>query len=195
MERGARDHDNGAVPETREIYRTLDLALRIGEVLLSSGAGAADVTATMLSIGHSLGLRGVDVDVTFTALSMSYQPSFGEPALIQVRNVRHRDIDYEDLTEVDLLISALIRGDIDRDEARSQLAKVVSSGHRLPRWAVTLGWGVTGAGVALLLGGGAIVTAVAFLAAASVDLLKKRMSRRRLPAFYQQVAGGFLATR
>lgn len=182
------------MPETRDIYKTLDLALRIGEVLLSSGAGAADVTATMLSIGHSLGLRGVDVDVTFTALSMSYQPSFGEPALIQVRNVRHRDIDYEDLTQVDLLISDLIRGDIDRDEARSRLAQVVSSGHRLPRWAVTVGWGTTGAGVALLLGGGAIVTAIAFLAAASVDLLKKRMSRRRLPAFYQQVAGGFLAT-
>ena len=183
-----------AVPETREIYKTLDLALRVGEVLLSSGAGAADVTATMLSLAHGLGLRGIDVDVTFTALQMSYQESFDDPALIQVRNVRHRDIDYEDLTQVDILIQDVLSGEIDRDEARRRLAKIISSGHRLPRWAVTLGWGVTGAGIGFLLGGDLIVVGIAFLAACGIDLLKKRMSRRRLPAFYQQVAGGLLAT-
>ena len=182
------------VPETREIYKTLDLCLRVGEVLLSSGAGAADVTATMLSIAHGLGLRNADVDVTFTALSMSYQVSFDEPALIQVRNVRHRDIDYEDLTEVDHLITAVLTGELDRDEARHRLAQIVSSGHRLPRWAVTLGWGVTGLGIGLLLGGDLIVVTIAFLAAVGIDLLKKSMSRRRLPVFYQQVAGGLLAT-
>ena len=182
------------VLETREIYKTLDLCLRVGEVLLSSGAGAADVTATMLSLAHGLGLRNADVDVTFTALSMSYQASFDDPALIQVRNVRHRDIDYEDLTEVDHLITEVLRGDLDRDEARQRLAKVVSSGHRMPRWAVTLGWGTTGLGIGLLLGGDLIVVTIAFLAAAGIDLLKKWMSRRRLPVFYQQVAGGLFAT-
>lgn len=184
----------GPVPETREIYKTLDLCLRIGEVLLASGAGAADVTATMLSVAHGLGLRNADVDVTFTALSMSYQTSFDEPALIQVRNVRHRDIDYEDLTEVNFIVNDVLTGEIDRDEARQRLAQIVSSGHRLPRWAVTVGWGLTGAGVALLLGGDLIVVGIAFVAAAAIDLLKKQMSRRRLPTFYQQVAGGLLAT-
>jgi len=180
--------------ESREIYKTLDLALRIGEVLLSSGAGAADVAATMLSVPRAVGLRGVDVDVTFTALSMSYQPSFEEPAMIQMRHVKQRDIDYEDLTNVDILIQDLLRGDVDRDQARSRLAQIVSSGHRLPRWAVSLGWGFTGLGVALLLGGDWIVTLIAFVAAAGIDLLKRAMSRRRLPSFYQQVAGGLLAT-
>ncbi|HSE09286.1 MAG TPA: threonine/serine exporter family protein [Nocardioidaceae bacterium] len=180
--------------ETREIYKTLDLCLRVGEVLLSSGAGAADVTATMLSLSHGMGLRNAEVDVTFTALSMSYQESFDDPALIQVRNVRHRDIDYEDLTEVDHLITAVLTGELDRDEARQRLARIVSSGHRLPRWAVTLGWGVSGLGIGLLLGGDLVVATIAFLAAAGIDLLKKSMSRRRLPVFYQQVAGGLLAT-
>src|SRR5687768_4468360 len=147
----------GVVAETRDIYKTLDLALRIGEVLLSSGAGAADVTATMLSITHGLGLRSADVDVTFTALTMTYQTSFDEPALVQVRNVRHREIDYEDLTEVNNIINELLLGEIDRDEARSRLAQIVSSGHRLPRWAVTAGVGMTGAGIGLLLGGDFIV--------------------------------------
>jgi uncharacterized membrane protein YjjP (DUF1212 family) len=182
------------MPENREIYKTLDLALRVGEVLLSSGAGAADVTATMWSVVHACGLRGVDIDVTFTVLTMSHQASHDEPALIQVRHVRHRDIDYEDLTLVDHIVRDLIRGDIDRDEARSQLARIVSSGHRLPRWAATLGYGFMGAGVGMLLGGDVLVIAIAFLSAVAIDVLMRAMSRRRLPSFYQQVAGGLLAT-
>lgn len=180
--------------ETREIYRTLDLALRVGEVLLSSGAGAADVTATMWSVVHACGLRGVDIDVTFTVLTMSHQASSEEPALVQVRHVRHRDIDYEDLTMVDHLVTELIRGDIDRDEARSRLMQVVSSGHRRPRWAATLGYGVMGGGVGLLLGGDWVVIVIACAAAIAMDMLMRAMSRRRLPNFYQQVAGGLLAT-
>jgi len=43
----------------------------------------ADVAATMLSVTHACGLRGVDV--TFTALSASQQASFDEPALILMR--------------------------------------------------------------------------------------------------------------
>lgn len=178
----------------RDIYKTLDLALRIGEVLLSSGAGAADVSATMLNVAHGCGLRGATADVTFTELAMSHQTGFDEPAMIQIRQVRHREIDYEDLTLVDHLVRDLIGGAISRDEARSRLARIVSSGHRLPRWAVTLGLGVMGAGVGLLVGGDWVVTLIAFVAAVGVDLLQRQMTRRRLPGFYQQVAGGLLAT-
>jgi uncharacterized membrane protein YjjP (DUF1212 family) len=182
------------VPETSEIYKTLDLALRVGEVLLSSGAGAADVAATMQSITVGCGLRGVDTDVTFTALSLSYQSSPDEPALIQGRNVRHRDIDYDDLTKVDFIVRDLLSGEIDREQARNRLMRIVSSGHRLPRWAVSVGWGVMAAGIGLLLGGDLVVTAIAFSAAVGIDVMRRAMSRRRLPYFYQQVAGGLLAT-
>lgn len=180
--------------ESRQINKTLDLALRVGEVLLSSGAGAADVNATISSVVFAAGLRGVEVDVTFTALSVTYQTAYDEPPTIQVRHVRHREIDYEDLTGVDHLVRELIAGEIDVDEARTRLARIVSSGHRLPRWGVTLGYGVMGGGVGLLLGGDILVVLIAFLAAMGIDLLQRKMSRRRLPGFYQQVAGGLVAT-
>lgn len=180
--------------ESKQIHKTLDLALRVGEVLLSSGAGAADVNATLWSVVHAAGLRGVEVDVTFTALSVTYQSAYDEPPVHRVRHVRHREIDYEDLTRVDHLVRDLITGEIDVDEAHAQLARIVSSGHRLPRWGATLGWGVMGGGVGVLLGGDAYVIIIAFLAAVGIDLLQRRMSRARLPGFYQQVAGGLLAT-
>ena len=183
-----------AAMEAREINLSLDFCLRVGEMLLSSGAGAADVTATMRALALHLGLRYPDLDVTFTSLSMSYQPDPQEPPFIQIRQVKQRDIDYEDLTQVDHLVRQVLAGRLDLREARIQLARIVSSGHLLPRWAATLGWGLMCAGVGLQLGGGPAVMAIAFVAAACIDRLQLAMSRRRLPFFYQQVMGGAVAT-
>lgn len=180
--------DNAAA----DTYKTLDLAVRVGEMLLSSGAGAADVSAQMSNVAHACGLRRVNTDVTFTTLSMSYQPTVEEPAVIQFRTVRHREIDYGDLTLVDHLVRALIEGNIDRDEARAQLARITSTGHGRPRWTVSLAWGVMGGGVGLMLGGNPVLVGVAFLAAAAIDVLQRKLAAARLPGFYLQVAGGLL---
>jgi uncharacterized membrane protein YjjB (DUF3815 family) len=74
------------------------------------------------------------------------------------------------------------------------VARVNSTGHWLPRWAVVLGSGVIGGGVSLILGGGVVVTAVATLAGVLITMLTRMMSRQRWPMFYQQIAGGTLAT-
>lgn len=180
--------------ETRTLHLTMDLCLRVGELLLSSGAGAADVTATMQSVARSLGLRNPVIDVTFTSLSMGYHADPELPPVTLLRSVVHREIDYEDLTRVDHLVTQVLDGEVDVVAARATVARISSSGHRRKRWAVTLGWGVMCVGVALILGGGAVVCAIAFAAAVAIDRLQALMSRRRLPSFYQQVAGGGLAT-
>lgn len=187
-------NDPPAPRSNHETWKILDLGLRIGEVLLSSGAGAADVAAQMLNVAHACGLRNATADITFTELTMGHQWSPDEPPLIQVRQVRHRETDYEHLTQVDHLVRALISGEVTPGDARAQLARIVSTGHALPRWAVTVGWGVMNAGVALMLGGTVMALAIAFLAAVGVDRIQRLMARRRLPAFYQQVAGGLFAT-
>ncbi|NYG56899.1 threonine/serine ThrE exporter family protein [Nocardioides perillae] len=179
--------------ETREVNLTLDLCLRVGELLLANGAGAADVTATMQSIARHLGLRNPDIDVTFTSLSMSYQPSPEEPPLALMRQVWSREIDYEDLTRVDHLVRDLLSDRIGLTEARATVARIRSSGHHTRRWAVTLSWGVMSSGTALMLGGTGTVLAVSFLAAVLIDRTQLLMSRRRLPAFYLQVVGGLIA--
>jgi uncharacterized membrane protein YjjP (DUF1212 family) len=181
-------------PETREIAAAMNLALRIGELLLSSGAGAGDVSAAMRNVAWSCGLRGYTADVMFTELTMSHQSSPDEPALVQIRQVRYREVDYGDLTEVDHLIRALVEGEIGRAEATNRLNRIISTGHARPRWSVTAALGVMGGGVGMVLGGDWLVVAVAATAAMLVDLMQRQMSRRRLPPFYQQVAGGLLAT-
>jgi uncharacterized membrane protein YjjP (DUF1212 family) len=182
------------VDDPRELNLTIDLCLRIGEVLLSSGAGAADVTATMQSVAHHFGLRHPELDVTFTALSMSYQPSPEEPAVLMIRNIKHRDIDYADLTQVDHLVHEVIAGKLDLYLARTRMATILSVGHPWPRWSVTLAWGVMCASVAVFLGGDWLIALIASASAMSIDRLQMALGRRRLPTFYLQVAGGAVAT-
>ena len=183
-----------AMSDARELNLTLDFCLRVGELLLSSGAGAADVTSAMQSLSWQLGARNPEVDVTFTSLSMSYQGDPEEPAFVLIRQVKQRDIDYEHLTRVDHLMRDVLNGDCELKEARTRLARIVSSGHTLPRWAVTLGWGAMCAGVGLQLGGDAAVMSIAFVAAVCIDRVQMVMARRRVPFFYRQVAGGGVAT-
>jgi uncharacterized membrane protein YjjP (DUF1212 family) len=178
----------------REVHLTMDLCLRIGEMLLSSGAGAADVTATMRSVADHLGLRQAEIDVTFTALSMSHQRSPDDVPTLMMRHVTQRDIDYEDLTAVDHLVRDVLTDQADLYLARSRMATIVSLGHAFPRWAVTVAWMVMAAAVGVFLGGGPVVSLTAAVAAGLIDRVQIVLARRRLPYFYLQVAGGAIAT-
>jgi uncharacterized membrane protein YjjP (DUF1212 family) len=180
--------------EPAEVYPSLDLALRVGEVLLNSGAGASDVTAAMLDVTGACGVRGVAADVTFVDLSLHHQPGADVPAATQVRRVTRRPVDYEQLTEVQALVQDLVDGRVSASEARTRLAHIVSSGHTRARWAVTLALGVMGAGLALTFGGDVIVCALAFLAACALDRTRVQLAGQALPTYYQQVAGGFIAS-
>ncbi|MET9274934.1 threonine/serine exporter family protein [Kribbella sp. NPDC003557] len=116
-----------------EVYEALDLALRIGEVLLLSGAGAADVTAAMLAVTDACGVHNVSADVTFVDLTLRHQPAIDVPAALQVRRVTWRPVDYAELIEVDETVNSLVAGDITRREARDQVARIVSTGRSTSR--------------------------------------------------------------
>jgi uncharacterized membrane protein YjjP (DUF1212 family) len=180
--------------EQREIHLTMDLCLRVGEMLMANGAGAADVTATMQAIAFHFGLRAAEIDVTFTSLSMSYQSAPDEPPIVMIRQVKQRDIDYEDLTRADHLVRDVLEDRLSVAEARTEAARIASTGHQTPRWAISLAYGLMCAGVGLMLGGDGLVIAVAALAGIVIDRLQLGMARRRLPTFYLQVVGGGVAT-
>lgn len=179
--------------EQREVYRALDLALRVGEVVLSSGAGAADTTATVLSVTAACGLRGCEVDITNTSITIAYQPTPDTAPETHLRVVQYRAIDYSKLTEVDRLVRHLVKGELAREQASHELAVITSAGHRYPRWSSTVAWGVMAGGATMLFGGGWLITLIAVVTAAAIDLSARWFSRQRLPPFYQQVAGAMMA--
>ena len=53
------------------ITEVLDLALRVGEVLLSSGAATADVMTDIHTVTSAFGVARCQVDITHTAIAIS----------------------------------------------------------------------------------------------------------------------------
>jgi uncharacterized membrane protein YjjP (DUF1212 family) len=182
-----------AVSQPPNVYGSLDLALRIGDLLLASGGGASDVEDTMIAVAHACGLPGVDANVTFTELTLQQHSSIEVPASILGRRVRRRPVDYAELIEVDRLVRDLVDGTITREDARKRVAAIDSSDHQRAQWLVTVSWGAVGASLAVTLGGGPLVSCLAFVTACGIDLVR-RATRDRVPSFYQQTAGGLLAT-
>src|ERR1700712_4479516 len=148
----------------------------------------------MLGITHHLGLRNADMDVTFTLLRMSYQVDPEEMPVLLTRNITQRDIDYDDLTRTHELVIDILEDRVDVNQARARVARLNSTGHWLPRWSVVAGSGVVGGGGALILGGGLLVTLVAALAGVLITMTMRTLNRQRWPMFYQQIAGGMVAT-
>ena len=62
------------------VHLVLDLALRVGEVQIASGIGAADVTATIIAVADAYGMPHCEVDVTFTAITVSCHRGVGPAA-------------------------------------------------------------------------------------------------------------------
>lgn len=182
------------VEEASEIYRSIDLALRVGEVVMSSGAGAADVSATMLAVTSACGLRGCVIDVNFTTLTVAYQASPDVAPETHMRVVRYRGQEYGQLTEVDTLVRDLSTGRIDREGASRRLNEILWAPRPYPRWAVTVSTGALAGGVTLLLGGDWLIMLVAIVAAITIDLSNRALANRRVPVFYAQVLGAFIAT-
>jgi len=176
------------------ITEVLDLALRVGEVLLSSGAATIDVTTDILTVTSAYGLPRCQVDITFTAISISAHRGLSSPPVNTMRVVNYRSLDYTRLAEVDRVIRSAQRGMVTAREAHGELDRLTTAPHPYQRWVATLAWSGMAASVALLVGGGWLVCAVAFVSAAVIDRTKRLLNRTGLPYFFQQVVGGFIAT-
>lgn len=171
----------------------LSLGLRIGEAMMAVGASAADVTATVLRVAAAYGLHSCQVDMTFTSLTIGYDPD-DQPPVVLMRIVRPRGVDYERLQGITDLAARVTGGRLGLEDAHHDLDDVLAAPHPYRRAIHALGWPGVAACVAFLLGGGWLVAAVAGLTTAAVERAIRWLNRRGLPVFFQQAAGAAIAT-
>jgi uncharacterized membrane protein YjjP (DUF1212 family) len=183
-----------ALPSDRATNLVLDLALRVGEVLMASGAGAADVTATVLAVTDAYGLPHCEADVIFTSISICCQRGTELAPLTTHRVVRSRSLDYTRLQQVERLVQRITAGQLTAAAARQRLDEATNAAHPYPRWVATLAWALMAAFVGVLLGGGPLVALVSGATTALIDRVGRLLNRRALPFFFQQAVGGALAT-
>ncbi len=179
-------HEDEAGPA---VPRVLDLTLRIGELLLAGGEGAEDVEAAMFAVCRSYGLDRCEPTVTFTLLSISYQPSLVDDPVTASRTVRRRGTDYTRLAAVFQLVDDISDTDTDvsLEEAYRRLAAIRRNRHPYPGWALTAASGLLAGSASVLVGGGALVFLVAAVGAMLGDRLAWLCAGRGLPEFYQFV--------
>jgi uncharacterized membrane protein YjjP (DUF1212 family) len=183
-----------ALPDDSIVHFVLDLAVRIGEVQMSVGAGAADATATIIAVANAYGLPHCEVDVIFTSITVTCQRGVDQPPVTSLRVVRSRSLDYTRLALVERLVRDITRGRISVRDAHVELNRITTAPHPYPRWLATLAYAGMAAAIALLIGGDAAVAACAAMTTALVDRVGRLLNRRALPFFFQQVVGGVLAT-
>lgn len=190
------DHEvqGPALPDDSTVHFVLDLAIRIGEVQMSVGAGAADVTATIIAVANAYGLPHCEVDVIFTSITVTCHRGVDHPPVSSLRVVRSRSLDYTRLSDVETLVRDITRGRITVRDARVELNRITTAPHPYPRWLATLAYAGMAAAIALLIGGDVGVAVFAGLITALVDRIGRLLNRRGLPFFFQQVVGGAVAT-
>jgi uncharacterized membrane protein YjjP (DUF1212 family) len=182
------------VPDDARVQQVLDLCMRVGEVLLSSGESADETTGTMLRLAAASGLSAVDVDITFTSITMCCHRGMAAAPVTSMRLVRYRALDLTRLQAVSRIIDDVEGKRMNVRTAAIALSEATAAPHPYPRWVATVGWAGLAASIALLLGGGATTATAAFAATALIDRLGRVLNRWGVAAFFQQVVGGLLVT-
>jgi uncharacterized membrane protein YjjP (DUF1212 family) len=81
--------------------------LRLGDLLVASGAATSDVEASVMAAASALGVPRTEVDVTFNAVTIMLFRDDGPP-VTQVRVVRQRSANYARLVAIHSLVVDLV---------------------------------------------------------------------------------------
>ncbi|HEY7226390.1 MAG TPA: threonine/serine exporter family protein [Micromonosporaceae bacterium] len=175
-------------------HAALQLAMRIGDVLLASGMSANDAVLHVLRITEAYGLTGVHVDVTFTAMTASYYPAPGEAPITSVRVVQPREVDYTRVRRLDRLVGQIVRRGLPVDQAAGALEQIRSGPHPYPRWVSLLANAGIAAAASALFTTNWKIPVLTFVTGCVVDLLLRSFDRGRVPPFFRNLAAAFFVT-
>jgi len=172
----------------------IDLAMRVGETLLSTGASASDVVATVLRLTDAYGLRSVHVDVNFTSIWVSYHRGPDADPMTVMRFVKVRSVDLTRLERLQALVRDIAEEPVEIVMARARFDVLVKAPRPYRRWVVTASLAGLAAAAAALFGGTWLVLVLSFVTTAAGDRVQHWLARRGIAAFFTQAAGGAIPT-
>ncbi|GAB17474.1 threonine export protein [Gordonia effusa NBRC 100432] len=174
------------------ITEILDLATKIGAVLLDSGTAAIDTQEQIRFVAGVYGLENVEVDVTYNTIVVLARRGNNLPPVSTMRQVYYRSMDFTRLAQVDRLVRRIRDMALSPRTAHSIVNEIVSAPHPYPHWVATFAWGFMASGISVLLGGRFVVGAIALLTTMVIVVVNRFLNRVGIPMFFQQVAGGFI---
>ncbi|SDH56260.1 threonine/serine exporter family protein [Agrococcus jejuensis] len=173
--------------------RVLDLAVRVAEAMLTTGASANDVTLACTRIAAAYGVRPLHVDVTYNSITISWQRTVDREPTTLLRVVRAPAPDHAKLQRLQALLVDI--------EAGMSLADATAAFDRIRRTAFTYrpavvvaAQGFVTVGVCIFMGASPLLSAIAFVAAVLAAVTQRTMWRMRIPYFFAQVVGALVIT-
>jgi len=168
--------------------------MRVGETLLSTGASASDVVATVLRLTDAYGLRSVHVDVNFTSIWVSYHRGPDADPMTVMRFIKVRSVDLTRLERLQALVRDIAEEPVEIVMARARFDVLVKAPRPYRRWVVTASLAGLAAAAAALFGGTWLVLVLSFVTTAAGDRVQHWLARRGIAAFFTQAAGGAIPT-
>jgi uncharacterized membrane protein YjjP (DUF1212 family) len=172
----------------------VELAVRAGIALMATGAAASDVVDSVLRLTGAYGLRSVHVDVTFSALTVSYNRGPMSDPLTMTRVVKARNQDFTRLSRLHDVVDRVVAEPPPVADAREQFNSVIRAPHPYRRWVTTIATGAMGAGTSLLAGGGWVIVLTSIVSAAVIFRVLTALGRRSVPGFFAQAIGAVVPT-
>jgi uncharacterized membrane protein YjjP (DUF1212 family) len=114
--------------------RAVRVALRLGVVMLASGAQAQEVETSLQVVLQAMGLPGAGAVITYSNVMVSYVAPGDAEATTAIQSVRRWEPDYNRLAVTAALVKDIRDGRADLEAAEAQLDGVVASRYPYPRW-------------------------------------------------------------
>ncbi|WP_159903018.1 threonine/serine ThrE exporter family protein [Ornithinibacter aureus] len=183
----------GEAAEDAQVRRALDLAARVGELMLRCGAGAPQVVGSVAAVAASAGVDVIEVDITLQSLLVQASSSSGRPhtLLRVVRRTRH---DYARLAAVHELVEGLADGSIDSRDADRLLREIKRTPRRFSVTAVSVASAVLASSVAVMIGASPAAAVITVLVVLVVTGVNRVHSGFDLPEFYGNAINALVAT-
>ncbi|MEO5877628.1 MAG: threonine/serine exporter family protein [Streptosporangiaceae bacterium] len=166
-------------------YGALELALRVGELMLAGGEAAERVERAILHLTQVYGLPRCEANVTLAAISVSYLPGHGRPPVTGERMVRKRRADFTRLVEVHRLVVRAEHGDLTLMQAKDRLHAITAGRAPYPDWVLHGALALIGGAGAVLVGGRLWAALAAFTATLLGDRAGDWLGRRGVAEFFQ----------
>lgn len=174
------------------VARILELTMRIGEQLLAVGASAREATVAMRDVAQAYDLHGLQADVTFNSVTVSYHRP-GERPMTMMRVVHNMEPDHSKFQRIQLLLARIDNG-MGLAEALEGIRGIRRTPFRYRSLIVAIARAVVAVGVGIMYDGSPVILALTFVAALAAALTQAGLTTIKVPPFFRQVAGAFVIT-
>jgi uncharacterized membrane protein YjjP (DUF1212 family)/uncharacterized membrane protein YjjB (DUF3815 family) len=180
---------SAAIREGLPARRVVRLTLRLGVVLLTSGAQSHETEDSARAVMRAFGLPGGEAIVTFSSVMVSYVAPGDARTTTAIQAVRQWRYDFGQLAAADALAKKIRDGSIDIPEAEAELDRIAAMATRYPAWLRFAAPAVLSAAVTIMFGGRLTDSLATLAIGLAIQPALARIERSALPLFFQTVFG------